>query len=108
MLPNMYVNDYYYWQTNDALKIKWKEASGISWGNKIPMRFKSKFYKIVVRPTIYCMIQSVLVGRQRMSVGELRMFKKWQDSVSVVSIVDQMRKHTLRFIILWHFLKEES
>ena len=102
---------------------KWREASGILWDKRIPIRLKGKFYKAVVRPAMMYGTECWAVDRkieQRMSVAEMRMLR-WMSgvtredkirneyirgSIGVASIVDKMRENRLRW--LGHVLRREE
>ncbi|KAI0489422.1 hypothetical protein KFK09_029264 [Dendrobium nobile] len=70
--------------------LKWRNASGLLCDRKVPLTFKEKFYKMVVRPTmIYCTECRPLKEKHKikLSVAEMRMLR-WMNGFT---LTDKMR-----------------
>ncbi|XP_060191168.1 uncharacterized protein LOC132620753 [Lycium barbarum] len=97
--------------------LKWRLASRVLCGKKVPPKLKGKFYKVVVRPTLLYGAECWPVKNshvQKMKVAEMRMLR-WmcghtrrdrirnediRDKVGVASVEDKMREARLRWF--WH------
>ncbi|XP_070004261.1 uncharacterized protein [Nicotiana sylvestris] len=94
--------------------MKWRLASGVLCDRNVPLRFKGKFYRVVVRPAMLYGAECWLVKNshvQKMRVAEMRMLR-WicgytrrnrikneaiRDRVRVASVEDKMQESRLRW-----------
>ncbi|XP_060210151.1 uncharacterized protein LOC132637024 [Lycium barbarum] len=94
--------------------MKWRLASGVLCDKKVPPKLKGKFYKVVVRPTMFYGAKCWPVNKshvQKMKVAEMRMLR-WmcghtrsdgirneviRDKVGIASVEDKMREARLRW-----------
>ncbi|XP_019235471.1 PREDICTED: uncharacterized protein LOC109215814 [Nicotiana attenuata] len=97
-----------------AGRMKWKLASGVLYDKKVPPRLKSKFYRVVIRPTMLYGAECWPVNNshvQMMKVAEMRMLR-WmcrhtkrdkirneviQDKVGVAPVEDKIWELRLRW-----------
>nr|XP_009773114.1 PREDICTED: uncharacterized protein LOC104223383 [Nicotiana sylvestris] len=93
--------------------MKWRLISGVLYDKKVPPRLKSKFYRVVVRPTMLYGAECWPIKNShvhRMNVAEMSMLR-WvcghcrrdkirneviRDKVGVASVEDKMRELRLR------------
>lgn len=58
--------------------MKWRLASGVLCDKNVPLKLKSKFYKVVIRPTLLYEMECWPVKNshvQKMKVAEMRMLR---------------------------------
>ncbi|XP_055821984.1 uncharacterized protein LOC129890457 [Solanum dulcamara] len=77
-----------YTELEDRGWMKWRLASGVLCDNKVPLKLKGKFYKVVVRPIL---LYRAEYWRERIRNKDI------QDKVGVASVEEKMREVRLRW-----------